>query len=158
MILDSLPSLSHSVVKEIKTAFAKELSKQEQVPEGMSDFISESLAIEILGEFKVDYRSLRVWALKEHMASIKTVDGKMTYVYDKSKLENLKKDYMSVEMAAKKFKGSRTNFYLRLKSCQKNRIGRTSLILKDDFLSHILDGCQPVHIGSTKELNGRMVA
>ena len=63
----------------------------------------------------------------------------MNFTYDRASVQELLENYINSEEGLGKFHGSRSEFYRRLKRCQKIVIGRRTLILKDDFLRFMID-------------------
>ncbi len=140
-LLDSLSTLKPNGSRDVIEAYERELEKRrlKKVNTEWEDAITENKALSILSSFDIDYRSLRLWGLKEGCCSITEQVGKKVYVYEQKKISDLVDKYLSTEDAYKKFRGSRAEFYRRFKKCQRVVIGRKSFVLKDDFVRFLID-------------------
>ena len=139
-VLDSLQSAKPNSIIDIKQAYERAfLFNLQPVLKNDEKCISEVEALKLLAPLGVEYRSLRSWALQGGFCKIEN-EGQNKYLYDQSLLLDLVKNHMTCDEAFKKFGGSRTNFYYRLKRCKKIEIGRQSFILKDDFLQFVIGG------------------
>ncbi len=140
-ILNSLPSVKFASIREVKEAYERKVANT--VPEenriSGNEVIGEDEAVSALASLKVDYRSLRCWGLREGLCQRMGEKGRQKFVYDKARISGLAKNHIGSEEALRKFRGSRTEFYRRLKRCQTVIIGRRRLILKNDYLQFLID-------------------
>ncbi|MFH0985064.1 MAG: tyrosine-type recombinase/integrase [Candidatus Omnitrophota bacterium] len=137
-MLDSLQAAKTNSVIDIKQAYERALGYNLQSSKKNDEkCTSEAEALKLLSPLGVEYRSLRSWALQGGFCKIES-EGQNKYLYDQSSILDLVKNYMTCDEAFKKFGGSRTNFYYRLKRCRRIEIGRQSFVLKDDFLQFII--------------------
>lgn len=140
-LLNSLSTLKSNSVRDVIEAYERELDKRrlKKLNTDWEDAITESKALSMLSSFDIDYRSLRLWGLKEGCCRITEQEGKKLYMYEQKKISDLFEKHLSTEDAYKKFRGSRSEFYRRFKKCQKVVIGRKSFVLKDDFVQFLID-------------------
>jgi len=142
-ILDSLSSAKPKAIFEIKRAYERELEYDNPLKgsDEEGEFITESEAIRRLSAFRIDYRSLRTWALKEGFCRIESMKkDRQRYFYKASFIDELVKNYIEKDEAMGKFRGKRSTFYYRLKMCRVVKIGQRFFIPKDDFLRFFIDG------------------
>ncbi|MBI3313034.1 MAG: tyrosine-type recombinase/integrase [Candidatus Omnitrophica bacterium] len=140
-LLNSLSTLKSNSIRGVIEAYERELEKRrlKKLNTEWENTITENRALSILSSFDIDYRSLRLWGLKEECCRVGEEDGRKIYVYEQKKISDLVDKYLSTEEAYKKFRGSRAEFYRRLKKCQKVAIGRKSFVPKDDFVRCLVD-------------------
>lgn len=139
-LLDTLSSARPASVQDVKAAYDREM----QADEGQTleteqvKRIGEREVLKQLSAFKMDYRSIRMWALRQGFCHTVGTGESRSYFYDECCIIDLEKNYMSTEAALRKFSEKRGVFYRRLKQCKTIRIGKRTLVLKNDFLRFIL--------------------
>ena len=132
--LDALLFAKSSSIKEIKEAYQRAIESKTNGHKHGDNMISEREALQLLALFVVNRRSLRSWGFKEGVCNIENDNKGKRYFFRKSAIEGLAKAYLPLREARKKFKGSRPQFYRKIKGCQKIIIGNQTLILRDDLL------------------------
>ncbi len=152
-ILDSLSFAKSASVTDVKEAYEREFEENALKHSTRHDdeTISEREAVRRLADFCIDFRALRSWGLKQGICRILSEKTKGRYVYDKAAIFDLAKNYVDRISAYRKFSGSRSNFYKRLKVCRRMEIGRKTLILKDDLLQFMIEDVND-HSGSSDRI------
>ena len=140
-ILDALTSLKPAIIREVKQVYERKMvaAEVDQSTIQWDEILTEQEAISVLAPFRIGYRSLRTWGLREGLCQLLKINGRKTFVYDKKRINNLAENYLTSETAARKFNGSRKTFYRLLRGCRQVLIGRRTLIFKIDFLGFLLD-------------------
>ena len=140
-VLDTLTSLKPVIIREVKQVYERKMAGalEDQKPIQWDEILTEQEAISVLVPFRIRYRSLRTWGLREGLCQLLKINSRKTFVYDKKRINDLAENYLTSETVARKFNGSRKTFYRLLRRCRKILIGRRTLIFKLDFLGFLLD-------------------